>query len=92
MSTIEVQTPPVTPARLAYILGDDRVLVATRNLLAAKQKRQALYKVPNGDTSSNGQPWANAAFRADDEARRALDDLKTAAERAVERLIREESK
>jgi len=92
MTTAAADAPTVTPAALAALLGDDRVLIAARKLIDAKLRRQALYAVPNEDTSSNGQPHTRAVFLANSDAREALEDLTDAVERAAERLAQEKTR
>lgn len=90
MSTLAVETSPVTLAQLAAILGDDATLIAARRLLAAKKKRQALYGVSRED-QYNSQPWLRAMHEANTNAQEAVRALADAADRAAERLVREES-
>jgi hypothetical protein len=90
--TTTTTEPVVTPAALAYLLGNDDVLIAARKILEAKLRKQALYGTPNEDTSMNGQPRRVALARADADAAAACRDIGEAIERAADRYVREETR
>ena len=77
----------VTPAALAAVLGDGRVVAATQRLLGAKLRRQAAYALPNEDTAFNGQPRASEMGAAGFAAQEALRDIVDAIDRAAERYL-----
>lgn len=87
-------TPGLRPGLLVELLTGDAVLRAARKLLDAEIRLQRLRLIPateRGDTSSNGQPYATAAYHSRSDGQRAADELAEAVRRVALRIAREEA-